>query len=85
MTPDEMKEFTGHLVDAHEGITDRSKWRPRKAAKDLCQEFRILIQKGDFWDQMAKTGDELQKYQAEADEMLRQLTGAKIGFENPKF
>ncbi len=70
MTPDELKDLTQHLIDAHERITGHLKWRPRRAAKDLCKEFRVLLERGDFWNQFAKTAAELEQFKKPADEML---------------
>jgi hypothetical protein len=70
MTPDELQDLTHHLVDAHEKVTKRLRRRPRKAAKDLCQEFRTLLQRQDFWSQLAITSKELEPSQAKANEIL---------------
>jgi len=70
MTGDELQDLTQHLVDAHHTITEHLRWRPRRAAKDLCKEFRVLLERGDFWNQFEKTGQELERFRDAADEML---------------
>lgn len=70
MNPEELKELTQQMVDAHATITGHLHWRPRKAAKDLCEEFRFLLERGDFWNQFEKTAEELEKFKGPADEML---------------
>jgi hypothetical protein len=70
MTPDELQDLAHHLVDAHESATKHLRRRPRKAAKDLCQEFRILLQYQDFWNQLTATAKELEPQQVSANEIL---------------
>jgi hypothetical protein len=70
MKPEELQDLTQHLIDAHDTITGHLKWRPRRAAKDLCKEFRNLLQRGDFWNQFETTAAELEKFQRPANEML---------------
>jgi hypothetical protein len=70
MTAKELKDFTKDLVDTQGEITGHLKHRPRRAAKDLCQEFRALLLRGDFWDQLGKTGQNLQEFRGPASEML---------------
>lgn len=70
MKPEELQELTQDLIDAHGRIEGHLRWRPRRAAKDLCQEFRILLERGDFWNQFEETARRLQPFEKEADDML---------------
>ena len=70
MTPDQVKELAQELIDAHGTIAEHLKSRPRRAAKDLCQEFRKLVQREDFWNQLTITSRELERHKREADELL---------------
>jgi hypothetical protein len=70
MTPDELQDLTHHLVDAHEDVTKHLRRRPRKAAKGLCQEFRTLLQREDFWNQLTITTRQLEPLQKDANEIL---------------
>ncbi len=73
MTHEELQELTQHLIDVHETVTGHLTRRPRKAAKDLCQEFRVLQQRGDFWNQFEKTAKDLEQYRNEADQILNNV------------
>jgi hypothetical protein len=67
---EELQDLTQHLIDAHGKIEGHLRWRPRRAAKDLCQEFRILLERGDFWNQFETTAKQVQRFEKEADNML---------------
>jgi hypothetical protein len=70
MTPDQVKELTQELIEAHGTIAEHLKSRPRKAAKDLCEEFRKLLQREDFWNQLTITSRDLERHAPEADKVL---------------
>jgi len=70
MTAEELQELTQHLIDAHGTVIDHARWRPRKAAKDLCEEFTDLLSRGDFWNQMETTAEALEHFQKAEEGIL---------------
>jgi len=56
--------------DAHNRATRYQRWRPRKAAKVICEELRALYERGDFWNQLTITSEETGSYQRQADDIF---------------
>jgi len=73
MTPEDLQELTHRLVDAHELAKKRLRRRPRKAAKDLCREFRTLVGRQDYWTELADQSERLARHREEADQILQDI------------
>ena len=62
------------LVTAHETVVDAlNRNRPRQAARILCQEFRILVEEGSFWDDAREAAVRLQNQRGQGTELLRSI------------
>jgi hypothetical protein len=70
MTDTELKKLTDRLVLRYGQASKAMSWRPKKAARVLCQEFRYLLARDDFWQELATTGERLDEHEKGARQLL---------------
>jgi hypothetical protein len=70
MNEDELRKLTDRFVQRHAQASKAMNWRPRKAAKILCLEFRYLLTRDDFWHELASRGERLERHEKDARQLL---------------
>lgn len=71
MTDAELRKLTDRFIRRHaEASKAINWWRPKKAARILCQEFRYLLARDDFWHELGTTGERLEQHEEAARRLL---------------